>query len=141
MVQTGLPDVVRTSDGRREPLSADNGALQALGVASPEELRVKLGQLLPAGVVTEPLQTRLETAASAPTEALVSTYLTCENPSSVRNLRSCCTAHRLRRSAVPCALAPADASYRVSPVSWPDFAVAGQAGLVRIIKRKLKKIQ
>jgi hypothetical protein len=27
----------------------------------------------------------------------------------------------------------------VSPVSWPDFA-ADQVGLVRIIKRKLKKI-
>jgi len=45
------------------------------------------------------------------------------------------------RSAVPCALAPSGASYRVSPVSWPDFAAADQADLVRIIKRKLKKIQ
>ena len=41
----------------------------------------------------------------------------------------------------PCALAPSGASYRVSPVSWPDFAAADQADLVRIIKRKLKKIQ
>ena len=46
----------------------------------------------------------------------------------------------LRHKAVPCALAPAGASYRVSPVSWPDFAAACQAGLVRIIKRELKKI-
>jgi hypothetical protein len=28
----------------------------------------------------------------------------------------------------------------VSPVPWPDFAAADQVGLVRIIKRKLKKI-
>jgi hypothetical protein len=28
----------------------------------------------------------------------------------------------------------------VSPVSWPGFAAADQAGLVGIIKRKLKKI-
>jgi hypothetical protein len=28
----------------------------------------------------------------------------------------------------------------VSPVSWRGFAAADQAGLVRIIKRKLKKI-
>jgi hypothetical protein len=39
------------------------------------------------------------------------------------------------------ALAPAGASCRVSPVSWPGFAAADQAGLVRIIKHKLKKIQ
>jgi len=29
----------------------------------------------------------------------------------------------------------------VSPVCWPGFAAVGQAGLVRIIKPKLKKIQ
>src|SRR5262249_60052353 len=33
------------------------------------------------------------------------------------------------------------ASYRVSPVSWPDFAAADQAGLVRIINRELRQIQ
>jgi len=29
----------------------------------------------------------------------------------------------------------------VPPVSWPGFAAADRAGLVRIIKRELKKIQ
>jgi hypothetical protein len=29
----------------------------------------------------------------------------------------------------------------VSPVSWPGFAAADWAGLVRIIKRELKQIQ
>jgi hypothetical protein len=36
--------------------------------------------LLPAEVITEPLQPHHKTAASATTEALVSTHLTCENP-------------------------------------------------------------
>jgi hypothetical protein len=140
LVQTGLPDVVLPATGAANRYRLTTDALQAPGAASPEELRVKLGQLLPAGVVTEPLQPRLETAASATTEALVSTYLTCENPSSVPNIRSRCTAHRPRRSAVPCALAPTGASYRASPVSWPDFAPRDQASLVRIIERKLKMV-
>jgi hypothetical protein len=48
------PSVPATGAANRYRLTTD--ALQAPGVASPEELRVKLGQFLPAGVLTEPLQ-------------------------------------------------------------------------------------
>ena len=64
-----MPSVPATGFADRYRLTTD--ALQAPGVASREELRVKLGQLLPSGVVTEPPQPRLETAASAADEGAV----------------------------------------------------------------------
>lgn len=58
LVNAGFLDVIRTSDGRRANryrLTTD--ALQAMGVASPEELRATLAPLLDAGGVPEGAET------------------------------------------------------------------------------------
>ncbi len=60
------------------------GALKAIGAL---ELLAAVGLIVPAALGIAPVLVPLA----------VSAHLTCENPSSVRNIRSRCTAHRPSR--------------------------------------------